>query len=103
MALVLFSLVLRISGYYEISTGLDSRAFLFLIYINHPPDLIKDSQQIVLFADDTSVLFKLKRQQSVTDDVNDAFPNVVNWLNVNNLLFKEIKTKRIRFFTFNNK
>lgn len=71
--------------------------FLFLIYINDLPYLIKDNHDIVLFADDTSLLFKLKRQQLVTDDVNSALAKVVNWFNVNNLLLNEKKTKCIKF------
>ena len=65
--------------------------FLFLIYINDLPYLIKDNHDIVLFADDTSLLFKLKRQQLVTDDVNSAISKVVHWFNVNNLLLNEKK------------
>lgn len=71
--------------------------FLFLVYINDLPHAIKDDQQIVLFADDTSLLFKLKRQQPVTDDVNETISKIVNWFNANNLLLNQKKTKCIRF------
>ncbi|GBP95109.1 RNA-directed DNA polymerase from mobile element jockey [Eumeta japonica] len=46
--------------------------FLFLVYINDLPSLVKDAHEIVLFADDTSLLFKVKRQQPTYDDVNNA-------------------------------
>ncbi|GBP80506.1 Probable RNA-directed DNA polymerase from transposon BS [Eumeta japonica] len=42
------------------------------VYINDLPSLVKDAHEIVLFADDTSLLFKVKRQQSTYDDVNNA-------------------------------
>lgn len=76
---------------------------LFLIYINDLPFLVGDNHDIVLFADDTSLLFKLKRQQTVFDDVNNALSKVVNWFNVNNLLLNETKTKCIKFVTPNVK
>ena len=75
--------------------------FLFLVYINDLPYLIKDSHEIVLFADDTSLLFKLRRQQLDTDDVNDALSKVVHWFNANNLLLNKDKTKCIKFTTPN--
>ncbi|GBP59805.1 hypothetical protein EVAR_30074_1 [Eumeta japonica] len=42
------------------------------VYINDLPSLVKDAHEIVLFADDTSLLFKVKRQQPTYDDVNNA-------------------------------
>ncbi|GBP82289.1 hypothetical protein EVAR_86643_1 [Eumeta japonica] len=43
-----------------------------LVYINDLSSLVKDAHEIVLFADDTSLLFKVKRQQPTYDDVNNA-------------------------------
>lgn len=73
--------------------------FLFLIYINDLPYLVKTHNDIVLFADDTSLIFKLIRQQQACNDVNNAISKVVNWFNVNNLLLNEKKTKCIKFVT----
>ncbi|GBP93782.1 hypothetical protein EVAR_61263_1 [Eumeta japonica] len=47
-----------------------------LVYINDLPSLVKDAHEIVLFADDTSLLFKVKRQQPTYDDVNNAISKV---------------------------
>lgn len=78
--------------------------FLFLIYINDLPYLVRDCHDIVLFADDTSLIFKTKRHQHANDDhVNNAISRVVNWFNVNNLLLNEKKTKCIKFLTTNVK
>lgn len=71
--------------------------FLFLVYINDLPHLVKNKHGLVLFADDTSLIFKVKRQQSVFDDVNDAICDVVDWFTVNNLLLNEKKTNCLRF------
>ncbi|CAH2095400.1 unnamed protein product [Euphydryas editha] len=71
--------------------------FLFLVYINDLPHLVRDDHEIVLFADDTSILFKVKRGQNSLDDVNRALSKIIHWFNVNNLLLNESKTKCVRF------
>ncbi|CAK1578767.1 unnamed protein product [Parnassius mnemosyne] len=71
--------------------------FLFLIYINDLPYLVGDNHDIVLFADDTSLIFKLKRQSIKYDDVNNALSKLVHWFNANNLLLNGNKTKCIKF------
>ena len=71
--------------------------FLFLIYINDLPYFVKDTHEIVLFADDTSLIFKIKRQQLTCDEVNKAISEVVNWFTVNNLLLNAKKTKCLNF------
>ncbi|KAL0883669.1 hypothetical protein ABMA27_015794 [Loxostege sticticalis] len=70
---------------------------LFLIYINDLPYFVKDLCEIVLFADDTSLIFKTKRGQETFDDVNNALSHVLNWFTVNNLLLNATKTKCIKF------
>ncbi|GBP48274.1 hypothetical protein EVAR_42994_1 [Eumeta japonica] len=57
----------------------------------------EDAHEIVLFADDTSLIFKVKRQQPTYDDVNNAISKVEKWFTANNLLLNEMKTKCIRF------
>lgn len=71
--------------------------FLFLVYINDLPHLVKEKHGLVLFADDTSLMFKVSRKQSANDDVNNAISEVVNWFTINNLLLNEKKTKCVRF------
>ncbi|GBP30075.1 hypothetical protein EVAR_14593_1 [Eumeta japonica] len=44
--------------------------FLFLVYINDLPSLVTDIYEIVLFADDTSLLVEVKRYSLDYDDVN---------------------------------
>ena len=71
--------------------------FLFLVYINDLPNLVKHKHEIVLFADDTSLLFRVSRQESIYDDVNNAISQVVEWFTANNLLLNEKKTKCVKF------
>lgn len=71
--------------------------FLFLVYINDLPFFVKDICDIVLFADDTSLIFKVDRSKSNYDDVNDSLSRVLEWFTVNNLLLNAKKTKCIKF------
>ncbi|CAH2218019.1 jg27644 [Pararge aegeria aegeria] len=71
--------------------------FLFLIYINDLLYLVKDNHGIVLFADDTSLMFKIKRRELALDDVNNYLAKVVQWFEANNLVLNENKTKCIKF------
>lgn len=73
--------------------------FLFLIYVNDLPYVIQrqTSNEVVLFADDTSLLFKTKRGSSDLSAVNYALGLVSNWFAVNNLVLNPSKTKCIKF------
>ncbi|MBF2463459.1 reverse transcriptase family protein, partial [Listeria welshimeri] len=77
--------------------------FLFLIYINDLPYLVEKKHKIVLFADDTSLIFKVKRNISNYDEVNNALSDVVHWFSVNNLKLNCKKTQYIKFTTPNVK
>ena len=52
---------------------------------------------MVLFADDTSLIFNVNRRAQHLDDVNNAMLKVHNWFTINNLVLNEKKTKCIRF------
>ena len=71
--------------------------FLFLIYINDLPYYIKNFCEIVLFADDTSLIFNIERTKSNFDDVNNALSRVLTWFTANNLQLNSKKTKCINF------
>lgn len=71
--------------------------FLFLVYINDLPFLIEKQTDIVLFADDTSLIFKIKRNDSYLGDANNTLTNLQNWFTKNNLLLNAKKTKCIKF------
>ncbi|CAK1594670.1 unnamed protein product [Parnassius mnemosyne] len=77
--------------------------FLFLVYINDLPYIVGDNHDIVLFPDDTSLIFKLSRQLLKYDEVNNAISKLVNWFNVNNFHLNGTKTKCIKLMTPNVK
>ena len=51
------------------------------------------NHDIVMFADNTSLIFKIKRGQNIYDDVNNSLWKVVHWFSVNNLLLNSKKRK----------
>ena len=71
--------------------------FLFLVYINDLPHLFNNHPHMVLFADDTSLIFKINRRATNLDDVNNALLQVHDWFTANNLVLNGKKTKCIRF------
>jgi hypothetical protein len=52
---------------------------------------------LVLFADDTSIIFKVRRQQSDFNEINDVLSSIVHWFTTNNLLLNAMKTKCVKF------
>lgn len=73
--------------------------FLFLVYINDLPFMAERLSNVVLFADDTSLVFKINRT-SVQDNishVNTALKQLHEWFTVNNLVLNAKKTKCIHF------
>ena len=71
--------------------------FLFLVYINDLPFYLKGICDVVLFADDTSLIFKVDRNRQDFDDVNSALSMVTDWFTTNNLVLNAKKTKCIKF------
>ncbi|CAH2095977.1 unnamed protein product [Euphydryas editha] len=71
--------------------------FLFLIYINDLPFYVKDICDIVLFADDTSLIFKVDRKKVNYDDVNSSLSRIQDWFKTNNLVLNAKKTKCVVF------
>ncbi|KAI8433033.1 hypothetical protein MSG28_013900 [Choristoneura fumiferana] len=51
----------------------------------------------VLFEDDTSLMFKVNRQQEDPTHINETLAEVLNWFTANNLLLNAAKTKCIKF------
>ncbi|CAH2211312.1 jg23354 [Pararge aegeria aegeria] len=77
--------------------------FLFLVYINDLPYHVSGTCDIVLFADDTSLIFKTDRSKDNSDEVNRVMSHVSHWFTVNNLLLNAKKTKCVEFILPNVK
>lgn len=73
--------------------------FLFLIYINDLPSLVKNLPigNIVLFADDTSFTFNVPRKTNDFTEVENTLTKVLEWFTANNLLLNSNKTTCIKF------
>ena len=74
---------------------------LFLIYINEMIDLYPD--EIVAFADDTTVLCKAKNWDEVEIIANIRINQINNWLSQNKLILNSEKTVFITFSNYKNK
>lgn len=70
---------------------------LFLVYINDLPLIVKNLCEIVLFADDTSLIFKVSRRNPDIDEVNSTLSQVFEWFCANNLALNPNKTKCLKF------
>lgn len=72
--------------------------FLFLIYINDLPFKVEKLTDIVLFADDTSLIFNVKRKSAnALSQINHTLAEINCWFTANNLLLNAKKTKCVRF------
>lgn len=73
--------------------------FLFLAYVNDLPFMIQaqSNVEVIMYADDTSLLFKIKRQETNLQFVNSTLDNVNQWFSANNLALNPSKTKCIKF------
>ena len=58
---------------------------------------MKNLCDIVLFADDTSLIFKVKRNKINYDEMNSALSNNLYWFDINNVMLNADKTKYTDF------
>lgn len=69
--------------------------FLFLIYINDLPKIIKEPS--ILFADDMSIIFPTKDESQLNEKLNNIFRELLSWLKDHNLVMNFNKTKLMVF------
>lgn len=69
---------------------------LFLIYINDLPD-IRPSTKFVLFADDTTILYRDRCYSSLLREVHDSRPVLSDWFVSNKLTINNTKTEQMIF------
>lgn len=80
---------------YGVPQGSVLGPLLFLIYINDMPDTI--DHPMVLFADDSTVIFSRKNLKSYEADINKTLNTIIEWLTKNNLKINLNKTKLMTF------
>ena len=68
---------------------------LFIIYINNLPEVIKEN--VVLFADDTAILYENANEKDITEQIDISINFLNNWFDDNNLRLNIAKTQFIKF------
>jgi hypothetical protein len=71
-------------------------SLLFNIYINDFPGLF-DNSNVIMYADDTSILISNNRYEELGRNLNDVLYNTVKWFQVNHLVLNMEKTKIVKF------
>nr|CAI5845683.1 unnamed protein product [Callosobruchus analis] len=68
---------------------------LYLIYTNDVANILNN--EVVLFADDTSIICSDKNTETCTSNVKESLSTLHNWLTQNNLMVNVEKTQIINF------
>jgi hypothetical protein len=69
----------------------------FLFYINDLPKIINKDNNMVLFADDTSIIITDTNKLNFKINLNQTFKHINTWFNVNLLTLNFNKTQYVEF------
>jgi hypothetical protein len=72
---------------------------LFLLYINDLPKIVKDKSEVVLYADDTSIIITNFNLTNITNTANKILQNIDQWFTSNLLSLNADKTHYMQFVT----
>jgi hypothetical protein len=70
---------------------------LFLLYVNDLPEIVKDNAEIVLYADDTSIIINRPNITDFTNCANKVLNDINKWLTINLLSLNTDKTEYMQF------
>jgi len=70
---------------------------VFLIYISDLPNLASIGTQIILYADDTSIIVTSPNLENFETKINSIFEDISNWFKVNQLILNYNKTHYLQF------
>jgi len=73
----------------------------FLIYINDLPTIVNNDNNMVLFAEDTSIIITDTNQRDFNVNANQMFQDINTWFKVNLLTLNLNKTQCLEFRTKN--
>jgi len=73
----------------------------FLIYINDLPTILNNDNNMVLFADDTSIIITDTNRRDFNVNANQTFQDINTWFKVNLLTLNLNKTQYLGFRTKN--
>jgi hypothetical protein len=68
---------------HRVSQGLILGPLLFLLYINGLPNILTNKANIILYADDTSVIASNPSSQDFKININEVFVDINEWFKTN--------------------
>jgi hypothetical protein len=72
---------------------------LFLLYINDLPKIVNDNHEVVLYADDTSIIITSLNPTNFTNSANKILQDINKWFTTNLLSLNADKTQHMQFVT----
>lgn len=70
---------------------------LFLIYVNDLEICLPEWASVTLFADDTHIVIKDKKEQSLVDKRNYVFDKIKRWFDINGIILNESKSTILNY------
>jgi exonuclease III len=81
---------------YGVPQGSILGPLLFILYINDLPRVVQN--QMVLFADDSTLIVECDKAETYESRTNNAVNNIIEWFDKNNLKINLTKTKVLQFY-----
>jgi hypothetical protein len=72
---------------------------LFLLYINDLPRIVNDNAEVVLYADDTSIIITSLNPTDFTNSANEILQDINKWFTTNLLSLNADKIQCMQFGT----